>query len=103
VTRHRPKVTTTAQRLAALRDEGRELPVTRDDYLYSTPVGGVPGPEVRAVQDLARAIHRSESTACSVSWPAQEQARAYFNEHGLAATLDEARRLGTLALPGAIA
>lgn len=95
------RLTTTAQKLAALRDEGRELPVTRDDLLYGTAVGDVPGPDVRAVLELATAIHRSESTDCSVSWPAQERARVYFNEHGLAATLDEARRLEALALPGA--
>jgi hypothetical protein len=77
--------------------------VTRDDLLYGTPIGGVPGPEVRAIQELARAIHRSASTDVSVSWPAQERARTYFNEHGLAATLDEARRLDALALPGATA
>ena len=79
------KITTSHDRLAALR-EGRELPVTVDDLVYS-PVGQVPGPEVRAVLELASALHRSRSSDCAVSWGAQEEAREFFNKNGLAATL----------------
>lgn len=79
--------------------------MTRDDLLYGTSIGDVPGPDVRAVLELAVAIHYAESTDRSVdaSWSAQERAREFFNKHGLAATFDEARRLEALALPKATA
>lgn len=57
------------------------------------PVGSYPGVEDRAALELARAIHRSESDAVSVSWSAQQRAQDFFNEHGLVATLDECERL----------
>ena len=59
------------------------------------------GTEDRAALDLACAMHRAESTDRSIdaSWSAQERAQNYFNEHGLAATLDEMFRLRALALP----
>lgn len=94
----RPRnITSTRTKLAALRDEGRELPVTRDDLLYGTEVGDVPGPDVRAVLRLACAIHHAESTDVSISWAAQERAREFFNEHGLARTLDRATELEAVA------
>jgi hypothetical protein len=61
------------------------------------PVGHYPGVEDKAALQLARAIHYSESTHCVTSWSAQERAQAFFNEHGLAATLDEIFRLESLA------
>lgn len=85
----RRKITTTKQKLEALR-EGREMPVTVDDLVYGTEVGDVPGPDVRAVLELARVIDAHKP---SISWAAQEEARQYFNAHGLAATLDRAREL----------
>ncbi len=88
----RRNLTSTRAKLAALRD-GRELPLTADDVAFGTEVGDVPGPDVRAVLRLARAIHRTESTNVSISWPAQERAREFFNEHGLARTLDRATEL----------
>lgn len=88
----RDRATPMSARVAALR-EGKELPVTRGDML-DIEVGQVPGPHVRAVMALASAIHRAEGNGCSVSWPTQEKAREFFNEHGMAATLDECRRLG---------
>ena len=77
-----------AKRLAA----STELPVTLGDMM-DQEVGTVPGPEVRVVHELAGAFHREVSTSCSVSWDAQERARAYINEHGFAAALDELLRL----------
>ena len=52
----------------------------------------------RAAMKLARAIHHSESQKVAISWSAQERAEAFFNEHGLSATLTEATRLETLAI-----
>lgn len=92
------KTPSTKQKLEALK-EGRELPV--DPHALSTV--SHPGTDERAVLDLARAIHRAESTGCAVSWSAQERAAAYFNEHGLIGTLDEMFRLEALALPNATA
>lgn len=83
--------------LAKRMASSTELPVTLGDMM-DQEVGTVPGPEVRVVHDLARAIHRSESTDCSVSWSAQERARAYINEHGFIAALDEVFRLQPLAI-----
>ena len=68
--------------------------VTRGDML-DIEVGQVPGPHVRAIMALSSAINRSEGNGCSVSWEMQERARAFYNEHGMAATLDECRRLGS--------
>jgi len=58
--------------------------------------GHVPNVPDRAALRLARAIHCSESTSCATSWSAQERAQAYYNEHGLGRTLDEAQRLEEL-------
>lgn len=80
--------TSTAKRLAS----SVELPVTLGDMM-DQEVGTVPGPEVRIVHELADAFHRETSTDCSVSWAAQERARAYINEHGFAAALDKLVRL----------
>jgi hypothetical protein len=88
----------TKKKLDALK-EGRELPVDPVNLSYVQE----PGTDERAVLDLARAIHRAESTGCAVSWSAQERAAAYFNEHGLIGTLDEMFRLEERALPGATA
>lgn len=88
----RDRATPMSARVAALR-EGKELPVTRGDML-DIEVGQVPGPHVRAIMSLSSAINRSEGNRCSVSWEMQERARAFYNEHGMAATLDECRRLG---------
>ena len=88
----RRKITTTADKLAALR-EGKELPVTVDDLVYGTAVGDVPGPDVRAILELAEAMHYAASDEPSISWPAQDKARSFFNEHGLAASLAMARQL----------
>ena len=87
----RRKITTKQkqQKVEALR-EGRVLPVTIDDLVYGTAVGDVPGPDVRAVLELARAIDAGKP---SISWAAQEEARGFFNALGLAATLDRAREL----------
>ena len=87
-------------RMRALR-EGREPQVDVKNLWRSTPVGGVPLPEERAVLRLARAIHAAESTFCATSWSAQERAGEYFNANGLGATLDEATRLEALRLPSA--
>lgn len=91
--------TTPKARLDASK-QGKDLPVTLGD-MFDQQVGSVPGPEVRAVHDLARAIHYSESTECSVSWEAQERAREFFNLHGFVKTLDEMFRLKALQLPDA--
>ena len=64
-------------------------------------VGHDPNTEDSAALDLSMAIHVSESTNSIVSWDAQQRAQDYFNEHGLADTLDEILRLAPLKLPGA--
>jgi hypothetical protein len=64
-------------------------------------VGHYSGVEDKAARELAMAIHVSESTSCAVSWEAQQRGQDYFNEHGLAATLDEIFRLEPLKLPDA--
>jgi len=63
------------------------------------PAGTYLGVEDKAALELARAIHASRSTRCVTSWEAQEEGMAYFNEHGLGATLDECTRLEALRLP----
>ena len=63
--------------------------------------GHYPNTEDKAARELAMAIHVSEDVHCVVSWSAQERAQDFFNEHGLAATLDEITRLKPLRLPGA--
>lgn len=87
----RERKTPAKKRVDALRD-GIELQVTLGDVM-DQEIGTVPGPEVRVVLGLARAIHRAESTDVSVSWEAQERARAYINEHGFAKASAEMVRL----------
>jgi hypothetical protein len=65
------------------------------------PAGHYLGVEDRAALRLARAMHATESTHCVTSWSAQERAQNFFNEYGLARTLDECERLEALRLPGA--
>jgi len=60
------------------------------------PSGHYPGVEDKAAMQLATAMHEAESDDVAVSWSAQERAQDYFNEHGLAATLDEMFRLQKL-------
>lgn len=50
-----------------------------------------PGPDERAVLLLARTI---AGDGVCVPWEAQVQAAEYYNEHGLADTLDEVVRRG---------
>jgi hypothetical protein len=69
------------------------------DFRKLDQPGDYPGVEEKAARDLARAIHWSESTDCSISWSAQERAMNFYNQHGFAATLDEMFRLRKLALP----
>lgn len=63
--------------------------------------GTYPSVEEKATLELARAIHRAESTDVSTSWSAQERAMEFANSHTLGETLDEMFRLEKLALPGA--
>lgn len=44
--------------------------------------------DIRVIHDLAEAIHYSTSDHCVISWAAQEQAHAYFCQHGREATMD---------------
>lgn len=74
---------------------------TKADLRTLHQPGSYPGVEDRAALRLARAIHASESTHCVTSWSAQERAQDFFNEHGLARTLDECERLEALRLPDA--
>jgi len=78
-----------------------DKPFRKADLRKLHPAGHYPGVEDRAALRLARAIHAAESTHCSISWSAQERAQDFFNEHGLASTLDECERLEALRLPGA--
>lgn len=66
---------------------GVEPKVTIQDLL-DHEVGEIPLPEDQAILNLAAAIHESRSTNCAISWAAQEEALAYYNENGLAKTLD---------------
>ena len=79
------------QRLKAAR-EGIELPVTLGDMM-DVAVGEELGLEAKVVSALATVMHRAESNACSVTWAAQERARAFRNEHGFVATIDEIFRI----------
>lgn len=88
-----------SRKLAVLK-AGGEPKVTTADLMACEP-GEVPLPDERCVLQLARAIHRAESTDVATSWSAQERAMAYFNAHGLADSLDEMFRLEALALPDA--
>ena len=63
--------------------------------------GSYPGVEDHAALELARAIHAAEDTFCVTSWSAQVRAETFYNENGLAATLDEITRLEKLRLPDA--
>lgn len=62
--------------------------------------GTYPSVEEKVTLELATAIHRSESTDCSISWSAQERAQEFANSHDLGEVLDEKFRLEDLALPG---
>lgn len=42
----------------------------------------------KLVLQLSTEIHDSRSDGAAVSWAAQEEAAAYFNEHGFVDTLD---------------
>ena len=53
-----------------------------------------PNIEERVVQDLAAAIHYSRDQHPVISWAAQEEAAAFFNEHGMGATMDKVVELG---------
>ncbi len=47
------------------------------------------------VSTLAREYQKAEDPEyISISWPNQEKAATYFNEHGLVETLDEILRIG---------
>ena len=78
-------------------------PPQQADLRKLHPAGSYPNVADKAALRLARAIHRAEDTHCATSWSAQERARDFYNEHGLASALDEATRLEALALPGATA
>jgi len=96
VSARRPKRPTTREKLDALK-RGVETPVDVNTLWRVEH----PDVEERAVLQLARALHRSRSTGCAVSWEAQKEAAAYFNANGLARTLDEMFRLEAIPLPGA--
>ena len=83
--------TTTERRLKASQ-AGVELPVTLGDMM-DVAVGEELGLEAKVVSALATVMHRAESDACSISWAAQERARAYRNEHGFEATVSEILRI----------
>lgn len=85
---------TTKQKLAALR-EGRELPVDARALALEMRPGEYPDPDERAVLILSSMYQRAENpNYAAVSWANQERAAAYFNAHGLIATLDEIVRIG---------
>lgn len=65
------------------------------------PAGTYLTTEESAAHRLARAIHAAESASCVTSWSAQERAQEFYNEHGLAPTLNECERLELLRRPDA--
>ena len=76
------------------RRDGKEPQVTAADLWAQVP-GEVPLPEERAVLMLSSAIEAAREPGYSVvSWASQEEAMQYFNEHGLAETLDRIVELG---------
>lgn len=87
------------EKIITVRDGG-VVPVSLRPDPSEMP-GCVPPPELRAALRLAVAIHAAESTSCVTSWSAQERAEAFYNAHGLGATLSEAERLEGLRLPDA--
>lgn len=52
-----------------------------------------PGLYERLALELACEIHYERSTDCVVSWAAQAEACAYFNQHGFVLTLEHMHRL----------
>jgi hypothetical protein len=58
------------------------------------PAGSYPSLEEKLSLELAREYQREEDPDyVSVSWPNQERAMAYFNEHGFVLTLDHMIKL----------
>lgn len=58
--------------------------ITRDNLAY----GSGPSVEMKLVRELAWVLQEAEERcSVSVSWPNQEKAAAYFNEHGFVETL----------------
>jgi predicted GNAT family N-acyltransferase len=64
-------------------------------------IGRVPGPDIRCVLELARAIHRAENTSRAISWSAQERAQDFYNTHGMYDALTEMFRLQAIEVEGA--
>jgi predicted GNAT family N-acyltransferase len=58
--------------------------------------GTYPDTDEKLVLELAIAIHYNESDGAAVSWSAQVRAQDFYNEHGLAKSLDELFRLQAL-------
>lgn len=84
------------EKIDALR-EGKKPKVDLRQHLRDERVGDVPGPDIRAVFLLARAYQQVEDPdAAATSWVNQEKAETFFDANGLAATLDEAVRLGAV-------
>ncbi len=84
----------TKEKLAALK-AGRELPVCARALALDMKPGEYPGTDEKAVLTLAREYQKAEDPEyISISWPNQEKAATYFNEHGLVETLDEILRIG---------
>ena len=78
------------RKLEALQ-HGEEPKVDLREELALERPGDVPGPDVRAIHELARRYQRDEDPDyVSISWANQVKAQDFFNEHGLAATLDAA-------------
>lgn len=87
----------TKEKLDALKN-GVELPVD-PATLY---IIAEPGPDERSVCILARVYQKEEDPDyVSVSWACQVKAAAFFNEHGLNATLKEILRIDPNALESA--
>ncbi len=64
-------------------------------------IAAAPRPDERAVLMLAVALNDAGPQKAAVPWDLQEQAAKFYNDHGLARTLDEIARLaGPEALEG---
>lgn len=82
-----------AEKIGVLRTGGNPQ-VDLAAEVMDERLGNVPGPDVRAIFELAEAYQRQEDPDyCVISWANQERAAQFFNRHGLGDTLAEASAL----------
>lgn len=70
-------------------DKVTEMMERKVDFSRLEKPGSYDDVQTKAARQLAREIHWSESDDVAISWSALERAQAFYNEHGLADTLDK--------------